>query len=120
MTPYELIKAGSEFLKKNNIKSYIIDSEIILSNVSGKTRENILVNPNFKLSTIQISTFNDLIIRRALGKEPVAYLFNKKEFWSNKLDINKDVLIPRPETEILVEALAKYYKNQNPLTNYLH
>ena len=74
-----------------------------------------MVNPNFKLSTIQISTFNDLIIRRALGKEPVAYLFNKKEFWSNKLDINKDVLIPRPETEILVEALAKYYKNQNPL-----
>ena len=46
-------------------------------------------------------------------KEPIAYLLNKK-FWSIKFKVNKDVLIPRPETEILVEALVKYYKEQTP------
>ena len=58
--------------------------------------------------------FNNLINRRALGKEPVAYLLNKKEFWSMNFDIDKGVLIPRPETEILVDTLVKYFKNRNP------
>ena len=114
MTPNKLIQKGSNFLKLNNIKSYMIDSELILSSVSGKLRENFLVNLDFKLNPTQIKMFNNLINRRALGKEPVAYLLNKKEFWSIKLNVDKDVLIPRPETEILVERLVKYYKNKQP------
>ena len=114
MTPNKLIQKGSNFLKLNNIKSYMIDSELILSSVSGKLRENFLVNLDFKLNPAQIKMFNNLINRRALGKEPVAYLLNKKEFWSIKLNVDKDVLIPRPETEILVERLVKYYKNKQP------
>ena len=114
MTPNKLIQKGSNFLKLNNVKSYMIDSELILSSVSGKLRENFLVNLDFKLNPIQIKMFNNLINRRALGKEPVAYLLNKKEFWSIKLNVDKDVLIPRPETEILVERLVKYYKNKQP------
>ena len=114
MTPNKLIQKGSNFLKLNNIKSYMIDSELILSSVSGKLRENFLVNLDFKLNPTQIKMFNNLIYRRALGKEPVAYLLNKKEFWSIKLNVDKDVLIPRPETEILVERLVKYYKNKQP------
>ena len=114
MTSNELIKIGSNFLKQNNIKSHMIDSELILSSVSGQTRDQFLTNSDFKLSLKQIKSFNNLIFRRALAKEPVAYLLNKKEFWSIDLDINKDVLIPRPETEILVEKLAKYYKDRSP------
>ena len=114
MTPNKLIQKGSNFLKLNNIKSYMIDSELILSSVSGKLRENFLVNLDFKLNPIQIKMFNNLINRRALGKEPVAYLLNTKEFWSIKLNVDKDVLIPRPETEILVERLVKHYKNKQP------
>ena len=95
MTPNKLIQKGSNFLKLNNIKSYMIDSELILSSVSGKLRENFLVNLDFKLNPAQIKMFNNLINRRALGKEPVAYLLNKKEFWSIKLNVDKDVLIPR-------------------------
>ena len=114
MTPNKLIQKGSNFLKLNNIKSYMIDSELILSSVSGKLRENFLVNLDFKLNPTQIKMFNNLINRRALGKEPVAYLLNKKEFWSIKLNVDKDVLIPRPETEILVERLVKYYKDNQP------
>ena len=114
MTPIKLISIGSNFLKENNIKSHIIDSELILSSVSGQQRENFLVNSDFKLNLNQINSFNNLILRRAIKKEPVAYLLKKKEFWSMKFDVGKDVLIPRPETEILVENLAKYYKNKNP------
>ncbi len=114
MTPNKLIQIGSDFLRKNNVKSHIIDSELILSSISGQLREDFLLNSNFKLSPTQIKSFNALIYRRALGKEPVAYLLNKKEFWSIKFDIDKDVLIPRPETEILVEKLVKYFKDRNP------
>ena len=111
MKSNELIKIGSNILKKNNIKSYVLDSELILSSISGQLRENFLLNSDFKLLPAQIKLFNNLINRRALGKEPVAYLLNKKEFWSMNFDIDKGVLIPRPETEILVDTLVKYFKN---------
>ncbi len=114
MITHELIKIGSEYLKKNNIKSHIIDSEIILSKVYGKPRENILTNSDIKLSNYQIDTFYNLLSRRAINKEPLAYLFKEKEFWSNKLIVNSNVLIPRPETELLVDQLIKYYRNCSP------
>ena len=57
MTPNKLIQKGSNFLKLNNIKSYMIDSELILSSVSGKLRENFLVNLDFKLNPTQIKIF---------------------------------------------------------------
>ena len=114
MTPNKLIKIGSDLLKKNNIKSHLIDTELILSSISGQNRENFLINTDTKLSSKQIESFNKLIQRRALRKEPIAYLLNNREFWSLKLNIDKGVLIPRPETEILVEFLVKYFKNQIP------
>ena len=82
MTPNELITKGSNFLKQNNIKSHMLDSELILSSVSGKEREDFLFKNDFKPSIKQIKFFNQLILRRALLKEPIAYLTNKKQFWS--------------------------------------
>ena len=114
MTPNELITKGSNFLKQNNIKSHMLDSELILSSVSGKEREDFLFKNDFKPSIKQIKFFNQLISRRALSKEPIAYLTNKKEFWSINFNVDRDVLIPRPETEILVEKITKYYKGRNP------
>ena len=114
MKPIELIKKGSIFLRKYKIKSHMIDSELIISSLSGQSRERLLANSNFKLSSKQIKSFNSLINRRALGKEPIAYLLKKKEFWSMDFNVCKDVLIPRPETEILVEKVAKYFKGRNP------
>ncbi len=113
MNSNELIKIGSNFLKKNNIKSYMIDAEVLLSSISGKSRENLLIS-DFKVNPIQIKSFNNMILKRAKSKEPIAYLLKKKEFWSNKLNVSSDVLIPRPETEILVENLIKYYNGKNP------
>ena len=114
MTSNELIKKGSNFLKKNKIKSHVIDTELLLSSVSGKSREKFLLNSKLEMSQTQIRSFKNLIIRRALRKEPVAYLVNKKEFWSMNFNVCKDVLIPRPETEILVEKVVKYFKGRSP------
>ena len=114
MNSNELIKKGSNFLKKNKIKSHIIDTELLLSSVSGEPREKFLLKSNLEMCQNQIKSFNNLINRRALTKEPIAYLINKKEFWSMNFNVCKDVLIPRPETEILVEKVAKYFKGRNP------
>ena len=114
MTALELLKIGSDFLKKNQIKTYQIDSELILSEMMGTSRENFLINSNFKINDNQIKSFKEYISRRAIKKEPMAYILNKKEFWSTKFKIDKGVLIPRPETELMVEKILKYYKNSSP------
>ena len=106
------IEEGSNFLKENNIKSYMIDTELLMSSVSNLSRENLLLKPDFRLSTAQVQSFNKLILKRALSKKPMAYLLKNKEFWSMNFKVSKDVLIPRPETEILVEKIVKYYRGK--------
>ena len=114
MNALELLKTGSDFLKKNRIKTYQIDSELILSEMMGTSRENFLINSNFQINENQIKSFKEYISRRAIKKEPMAYILNKKEFWSTKFEIEKGVLIPRPETELMVEKILKYYRNSSP------
>jgi len=114
MNALELLKTGSDFLKKNQIKTYQIDSELILSEMMGTSRENFLINSNFQINENQIKSFKEYISRRAIKKEPMAYILNKKEFWSTKFEIEKGVLIPRPETELMVEKILKYYRNSSP------
>ena len=109
-----LLKIGSEILKKNNIKSHMIDTEILLSYLTGKSRESLITKPDFNIDNSKINIFKDLISRRAVKKEPIAYLLNKKEFWSMDFFVGNDVLIPRPETELLVEKLINYFKNLRP------
>ena len=107
----ELINKGSKFLKNNDISSYLIDAELILSKSLDISREKFLSLDDTKLEDKIILNFNKLIARR-VKKEPIAYIFEKKEFWSLDFIVNKDTLIPRPETELLIECLVKYYKNK--------
>ena len=107
----ETIKLGSKLLRKREICSHILDSEILLSNVLNKSREKILVNSNQKLNSRNILKFKKYIRRRSKN-EPVAYILGEKEFWSKKFIVNKDTLIPRPETELLVEKLVKLFKGK--------
>ena len=74
----ELIKSGSEYLKKNNIKSHTIDSEIILSKISGISRESILVNSDIRPCKSQIHSFNHFISRRAISKNPSLIFLRRK------------------------------------------
>ena len=112
MKALKLINKGSKFLKKQKIDSHQLDAEIILSNVMRIQREKILINLDQDIEPKKIVKFNNLIRRRSL-KEPIAYLTNEKEFWSKKFQVDTNTLIPRPETELLVEKLAKIFKRKS-------
>ena len=68
-------------LKKKNIPSYRLDSELLLSKTLKKKREKLLINLDQKISLINVSKFNCFIKRRS-NKEPLAYILKEKEFWS--------------------------------------
>ncbi|MDD4332872.1 MAG: peptide chain release factor N(5)-glutamine methyltransferase [Patescibacteria group bacterium] len=94
-------------LKLNNtkIKNPHYEAEILLSHILNKPREYILTHSEKKLSLKQISKFNRLVKKRSKG-EPTAYLIGYKYFYGNKYLVNKNVLIPRPETELLIDETA--------------
>ena len=110
----ELLKEGNKILRNNHIKTSMLDAEIILSMVINKTRENVLLSEDKKLSKRQINHFNHLIRRRAEKKEPIAYIVNHKNFWNYEILVDRNTLIPRPETELMVEKLICHFKNKKP------
>ena len=111
----EELKRGSKFLKENFINTYKIDSELLLSKVLNKGREYLFLNYTENLSNELISNFESLLKRRK-KKEPVAYILNYKEFWKNNFYVDQNVLIPRPDTEVLVEQIIKLYGKQKKLS----
>ena len=104
MNNLEALNFGVKFLKKNKIESYKIDSELLLCNVLKLSRENLLINLDKILKNESYNKYKKLLHRRK-KKEPMAYILKKKEFWKNKFFVNNNVLIPRPETEIIVEEI---------------
>ncbi len=107
----DLINKGSEYLRNSNIKSYQLDSEILLSNVLKKKRENLIVDYSKEVSQESIKNFRELIMRRS-NNEPVAYILKTKEFWSKDFIVDRNTLIPRPETELLSQTIIDIYKNK--------
>jgi release factor glutamine methyltransferase len=111
------IKNAYQILKKNNVKSASLDSEILLSEAINKSREFIILNLNQDISKKEFNSFQEMINQRLKGK-PIAYLTRKKFFWKYEFSINEKVLIPRPDTEIIVEQVLKIYKKRNKI-NFL-
>jgi release factor glutamine methyltransferase len=103
----EILKKGSNFLKKNKIKNPYLDTELILSKVTNKKREEVLLNSNYTLKNKDIKKFKNYLSRR-YEKEPMAYILGYKHFWKSKFLTNKSVLIPRPDTELIVEETLKH------------
>ena len=114
MNIQELINYGSRVLKKNNIVSYSLDSEILMSKAIQKDRGFIMLNLNKKLDKEISNYFKDLIIQRSTHK-PIAYILGKKSFWNYEFIVSRDVLIPRPDTEIIVEKVLDITKNKSKL-----
>ena len=108
------IEEGINILKKNGIKSYNIDSEILMSKTINQDRKYIILNLDVDLSFNSLQYFKKLIQQRSLGK-PIAYITGQKEFWKYQFKITDGVLIPRPDTEIIIEEVLKLTKNRSKL-----
>ncbi|MDB9760450.1 peptide chain release factor N(5)-glutamine methyltransferase [Pelagibacteraceae bacterium] len=109
----QLLDLGSKTLRNNKVQTHKLDAELVLSNLLKKERENLIINYDKKVSKNIVNSFNKLINRRST-KEPLAYILKNKEFWSKNFFVNKNTLIPRPETELLCENIIKIFYNKNP------
>ena len=108
------IQKAQLFLKKKNTKTPVLDSQILMSEAIKKEKEFIILNFDKEISNKSLEYFDKLIHQRAKG-EPIAYLVKKKYFWKYQFSVNKDVLIPRPDTEVLIEEVLKLTKNKDNL-----
>ena len=100
----EILNEGSKILKLNDIKSYNLDSEILLSSTLKLNRSQLLLNLNKRIENQEKKFFFNFIERRSKN-EPIAYIIGYKEFWKSKFKVNKNVLIPRPDTETIIEQV---------------
>jgi len=108
------IRKGIIILSEKKIKTAELDSEILMSKAINKEKKFIILNFNNEIPKENLNIFNDLVNQRSKGK-PIAYLLKKKEFWKNEFVVDRNVLIPRPDTEILVEQALELTKNKNKL-----
>ena len=104
-----IIKNAGYVLKKQNIPSYNLDVEILLAKVLKTKREYLITNLKKEINDRELIEFNKLLRRRE-SREPIAYITKKKDFWNNSFFVEKNVLIPRPDTEIVVNEMLKIFK----------
>ena len=105
------IKKASQILKNHNIHSHELDAQIILSEIMGVKREYLITNNEIIISK-KIMEKYDMAIKRRIKREPIAYITGKKEFWSEDFIVNHDILIPRPETELIIYKIISFFKNK--------
>ena len=110
----DALHEASKILKKNEIISFKLDSEILMSKVFKRDRKFIILNVEKELKKDDLDEFNTLIKERSYGK-PISYILGKKDFWKYEFEVRRDVLIPRPDTEIIVEETLKTLKNKSSL-----
>jgi len=102
-TIQKLIGWAAGYLKKHGVDSPRLSAEVLLATALGASRIDLYVNYAKPLEDAELKNFKQLLLRRA-RREPLAYITGVKEFWSMELRVTPAVLIPRPETECLVEA----------------
>jgi len=105
---------GINILKDKSILSAQLDIEILMAKVLNKNREYVILNHDKVLNRENLEYFNKLVHKRATRK-PIAYLLNKKLFWKSEFYVNKNTLIPRPDTEVIIEQILKVVKHKNYL-----
>ena len=108
------IQEGFLQLKQNNIESALLDSQLLMSQIIKKDQKFIILNPDKKLQNSDYESFKNLISHRAKGK-PVAQLIGVKSFWNYDFSLNDEVLIPRPDSELIVEQVLKIYKGKKKI-----
>ncbi|MBW1613758.1 MAG: peptide chain release factor N(5)-glutamine methyltransferase [Deltaproteobacteria bacterium] len=104
-----ILNAATEFLRDNGIESPRLCAEVLLSHQLKKTRVELYLEFDQPLNPLEIAGYRSLI-RRRLKREPLQYIIGHQEFWSLDFLVSPGVLIPRPETELLVEEALKLWK----------
>jgi release factor glutamine methyltransferase len=115
-TIIQLLNETQKYFKKKGIESPRLDAEILLAFALNKERIKLYIDFESPINDKELSTFRELVKRRA-KREPVAYITGFKEFWSTTLKVTEDVLIPRPETELIVEQTLKLIKSNHSKGN---
>ena len=104
MNSIELIRIGTKILQKVSKFNAELDSELILSNILNTTREKLIIHPKKNINKVLENKFKFDIKERKL-KKPIAYILGYKEFWKQKFITDPNVLIPRPDTELIIEKV---------------
>ena len=111
------INIANTELKKKKIKTSVLDCEILMSKAINNSREFIILNSKNEIKNDNYNDFKKLVYERSKGK-PIAYIIGKKYFWKYEFEINEDALIPRPDTEIIIEQVLNIFKNKSRI-NFL-
>jgi len=117
MTVRQALQEGTGFLSRLGIESARLDAELLLGMVLGQKREELYLSFERRLGSRQRRELQSLLERRALG-EPIAYITGRREFWSLDLLVTSDVLVPRPETELLVEVSIVLMEAEFQISNF--
>ena len=114
----EAIAFAEQELKRSNNLNSRLDSEILVSHLINIPRESIYSKLKENLPSNKAEELQKLVSRR-VKKEPIAYILNNKEFWSTNFYVDRSVLIPRPETEVLIDLILSQISNKNNYLNIL-
>ncbi len=114
----EAIAFAEQELKRSNNLNSRLDSEILVSHLINIPRESIYSKLKENLPFNKTEELQNLVSRR-VKKEPIAYILNNKEFWSTNFYVDRSVLIPRPETEVLIDLILSQINNKNNYFNIL-
>ena len=120
-TVLKLIKWTADYLAEKGINTARLDGEVLLAHLLGMDRTHLYMNFDQPLTKGELAAFKALVKRRG-NREPIQYITGRQEFWSMPFKVSPNVLIPRPETELLVEEAIKAMKAtfpQNDLFNIL-
>ena len=107
----ELLNVTSDYLTKKKIDSPRLTAEILLAHQLNRTRIKLYLNFDLPLSDREVSGYRDLI-RRRVDREPLQYITGRQEFWSMDFIVGPHVLVPRPESELLVEQVSMIFRGQ--------
>jgi len=114
MTVMEALQWANERLKKENVgDSPMLDAQVLLGSVLGVSKSRLFTHLDREMDAREDESFQKLITRRA-AHEPVAYIVGSREFYKRPFHVNRFVLIPRPATEILIDAALESAKSLDP------
>jgi release factor glutamine methyltransferase len=108
------INEGENILKSKFIETAKLDTELLMSKAINRDRKYIILNNKKKVDEKQLKIFRNLILKRS-DRKPIAYLTNKKFFWKSEFLVDNNILIPRPDTELIIDQVLKFTKHKNNL-----